>query len=139
MDYPKGKVSVSASIKWLRATADQSSPALSARIREGEKLFRMGSYDAAVAMLAAGLEEYLQEYVPMQQSISTLGRLSRFLELGTLGPEFQTQLATVMDIRRRAVHGTDRESVDRAEAEKVRRAVRTILKKLPSKIDVIVS
>lgn len=132
-DYPRGKFSVSAPTRLLASAVKRTTREIPRRISEGEKLLRMGSYDAAVAMLAAGLEEYLQSYLPLRDPHPTLGQLSRFLEAGSPDPEVRGLLANVMDIRRKAVHGTDREMVQRDEANKVLRAVRTILKRLPDK------
>jgi hypothetical protein len=104
LDYPKGKLIVSAPRKLLASQTTVAHPHMPTRIREAEALARSGGFTSAVVLLAAGLEEVLEEFSGQ--------RLKKNFWLGDkrvaeqiLPKNLSARMSEIRELRNRAVHG----------------------------------
>lgn len=120
-----------ASRRLLASEAETIQSNIPSRIKEGEKLIELGSYNAAVAMIAAGLEEFLITYTgtPLE-SHGTWGQLRNFLAREEVSAELRNEVKELMSIRNLAVHGPLERSISEEDARKVLQMARAIIREL---------
>jgi hypothetical protein len=127
-DFPHRVVSISAPAKLDLKHRKESEPVQSSRLQEAEVLARIGSYDSAIVMAAAGIEEVVRTVWP---SGPTEIQRSPLLRLkARLPSDLQPSLASVMQFRNEAVHGVREKTFTKTEAERVIHAAWRIVRHL---------
>jgi hypothetical protein len=130
IDYPGNFLTVHAPVRaGRRGTTEALAVNYPSRIREGERLIAMGSYEAAVAVIAAAVEE------AVVSSAEWAGRPAKNWNLfvaepnQTLGfePGTKAQLRSLWDLRNKAVHGSSRSAISKSDAEVVLRVAKEII------------
>jgi len=98
---------------------------------EGEKLIKFGSHDAAVTMIAAGLEEAFSKHLRQQKKgRRTLGQLSRMVDDLSLHAGTRQVVTKIMQLRNVAVHGKSGERVTEKDARWVLRQAKTLIREM---------
>jgi hypothetical protein len=131
IDYPHQKIKVTASHRLLSSELETDEPELPTRIREGKRLIELGSYAAAVAMIAAGLEEAVISYLgsPVEHR-QTWGQLRELMTKEGLSRTSRQRVSEIIHIRNLAVHGAPGESISEVEAKNVLNNARAIILEL---------
>ena len=81
IDFSRGSLKVVAPSRFLTSEKARDLYHVPHRVVEGEKLIKFGSHDAAVTMIAAGLEEAFSKHLRQQKKgRRTLGQLSRMVD-----------------------------------------------------------
>ena len=126
IDYPRRQLRVSAPICMLVGQERQATSPLPSRMIEAERLLAVGSYEAAVALAMAGVEEIFTEFakdIPMGSN----WMLQLEHSTTTLLDEQRRQLFQQLSaIRNRAVHGPHTQPVSAAEARTAIRAAQEL-------------
>jgi hypothetical protein len=131
IDYPQRLLVVtSRSLQRIPGEIDLA-PAFPTRITEGETLIDMGSYAAAVAVIATAVEEALVPVVgrsaPYKGATSLLKQAARIPELDL---ELLSQLETITRWRNTAVHGSPISEISKEDAEWVLHAAKSVMLRL---------
>jgi hypothetical protein len=131
IDFPNRRIKVLASSRFLASENETIQPNIPSRIKEGEKLIEFGSYNAAVAMIAAGLEESLINFTgtPLEDR-GRFGEWHNFLARGEMGADLRKEIIELMNIRNRAVHGPLAGSISEEDARKVLQKAKAIIRQL---------
>ncbi len=117
IDFIRKSLRVLASDSLLVSKDFKKGAELPSRIVEGENLIKLGIYNAALTLIAAGLEEMTYELPRSSSRYSPLGRLNRLLVKKSLPPKLQSRLQYITELRNQAVHGPVGRSITREEAE----------------------
>ncbi|MFQ5847142.1 MAG: hypothetical protein ACE5IQ_05630 [Candidatus Methylomirabilales bacterium] len=117
IDYPRKKLRVSAPSKFLISAISKKHEYVPSRIKEGDKLIKLGSYNAALAVIAAGIEEAVLSNLGTRPESATLGQLRSQLAEEDLPERFRIYLDSIARLRNRAVHGEKGESITMREAK----------------------
>jgi hypothetical protein len=130
IDYPRNLLTVYAPVRIDRRTGRPDAVTLPTAISEGERLIAMGSFRAAVTIVAAAVEEVLRS------SHAWLGSIKNWSALladpdRTFGLEADSkaQLQTIWHLRNIAVHGPSTAEISKRDAEAVLRAAKDIIVK----------
>jgi hypothetical protein len=130
IDYPRNVLTVHAPPRIGRRTGRQDAVTFPTAIKEGERLIAMGSFRAAVAIVAAAVEEALRSSHAWPGSIrnwsALLADADRTFELEA---DSKAQLLTIWHLRNIAVHGPSTTEISKRDAEAVLRAAKDILAK----------
>jgi hypothetical protein len=126
IDYPRRQLRVSAPACMLVTQERKAASPLPSRIIEAERLLALGSYEAAVALAMAGVEEIVAQSardIPMGSNwVRQLERSTT-----TILDEQRRQLFRQLSaIRNRAVHGPHTPQVSAAEARTAIRAAQEL-------------
>jgi hypothetical protein len=116
IDYRRRQLRVSAPVCMLVGQERKASSPLPSRIIEAERLLALGSYEAAVALAMAGVEEIVAEFI---RDIPTGSNRVHQLEHSTttiLDAQRRQLFRQLSAIRNRAVHGPHTPQVSAAEA-----------------------
>lgn len=128
INYPRKTLKVSASAHLLASESEATRPKMPSRIIEGENLINLGSYNAAITMIAAGIEEVVTSYLEIpSEGRRTLGELQSILAKEALSPRFKRDLEEIVNFRNMAVHGTVSESISRDDARKILKKAKSII------------
>jgi hypothetical protein len=122
IDYPRRQLRVSAPVCMLAVQERKAAPPLPSRIIEAERLLALGSYEAAVALAMAGVEEIVAQSA---RDIPLGSNWVRQLERSTttiLDEQRRQLFLQLSAIRHRAVHGPHTPRVSAAEARTAIRA-----------------
>jgi hypothetical protein len=117
VDYPRRQFRVSAPVCLLVVQEKKATSPLPSRMIEAERLLAHGSYEAAVALAMAGVEEVFAEFVrDIPMSSNWLLQLEH--STTALLDEPRRQLFRQLNaIRNRAVHGPQTQQVSASEAK----------------------
>jgi hypothetical protein len=132
IDYPRRQLRVSAPVCMLVVQERKASSPLPSRIIEAERLLALGSYEAAVALAMAGVEEIVAEFT---RDIPVGSNWVRQLEHSTttiLDEQRRQLFRQLYAIRSRAVHGPHIPQVSAAEARTAIRAAQELANWLQS-------
>jgi hypothetical protein len=132
IDYPRRQLRVSAPVSMLVVQERKASSPLPSRIIEAERLLALGSYEAAVALAMAGVEEIVAESA---RNIPMGSNWVRQLERSTttiLDEQRRQLFQQLSAIRNRAVHGPHTPQVSAAEARTAIRAAQELANWLQS-------
>jgi len=116
-DFPHRVVSISAPEKFDARHSKELETIEPSRLREAEVLLRLGSYDSAIVMAAAAIEEIVRTtstVTSQEMRHSLLLQLRRHLP-----SELQPSLNSLMKLRNEAVHGVTSRAFTKADAEQV--------------------
>lgn len=127
-DFPHRVVSISAPAKFDLKQRKETQPVQSSRLQEAEVLARIGSFDSAIVMAAAGIEEVVRTVWPSEPKEIRRSPLLRLRE--RLPANLQPALASVMQFRNEAVHGVRDKTFTKAEADQVIHAAWRIVRHL---------
>jgi hypothetical protein len=126
IDYPRRQFRLSAPVCMLVVKKRVAIPPLPSRIIEAERLLASGSYEAAVALAMAGVEEIFAEFskdIPI--GLNWMRKLEH--SITTLLDEQRRQLFQQLSaIRNRAVHGPHTQQVSPEEARAAIRAAQEL-------------
>jgi hypothetical protein len=136
LDYPRRRLHISGSIKLLATRQEAQTLPVPSRIIEAERLFAMGSYEAAVALAFAGIEEV---FVELTRDIPVGANWSDHLRNWSkkhLDKRRQRLLQELTATRNRAVHPTARERVSATEARAALKSAHDLVSWLHSEFSV---
>jgi hypothetical protein len=132
IDYPRNVLTVHAPARIDRRTGWSDAVTFPTAIREGESLIAMGSYRAAVTIVAAAVEEVLRSSHawtrPIKHWTAFLAEADRTFGLEA---DSKAQLETIWRLRNVAVHGPSTTEISKRQAEAVLRAAKDIIAKTP--------
>jgi argininosuccinate synthase len=114
----------------LYSNFKSSQSTLPSRVIEGEKLIELGSYNAAIAMVVAGLEEILITKLGEHKERYSLSQLVKKIDADWLTEPLKNELKEIMTIRNQAVHGHLSVSLTKSDAQKTLKKVKYIIYKL---------
>ncbi|HJX82795.1 MAG TPA: hypothetical protein VJ723_00470 [Candidatus Angelobacter sp.] len=127
IDYPRSLLTVHAPTR-SRRTDISVSTKFPRAIAEGETLIAMGSYRAAAATIAAGVEEAVTSYLghdrPTKDWRVFIDDADRAL---AFGPEMRAQLDAIWRLRNLAVHGPSKIDITKQDAEIALHAAKKII------------
>jgi hypothetical protein len=126
IDYPRRQLRVSAPVCMLVVQERKAASPLPSRIIEAERLLALGSYETAVALAMAGVEEIFAEFA---RDIPMGSNWVRQLEHSTttiLDEQRRQLFRQLYAIRNRAVHGPHTPQVSAAEARTAIRAAQEL-------------
>ena len=126
IDYPRRQLRVSAPACMLVVQERKTASPMPSRIIEAERLLALGSYEAAVALAMAGVEEIVAESArDIPKGSNWVRQLER--STTTILDEQRRQLFRQLSaIRNRAVHGPHTPPVSAAEARTAIRAAQEL-------------
>jgi len=131
IDYPKKTLRVTAPMR-LSILDESVDYVLPSRVQEGERLIKLGSYDAAIALIYAGLEEVLGAVVGVEH-FAPSSRISDMLLQKGVSDNILVNFDFLRKLRNKAVHGSTEGRVTAKEAKqflhKSKAIIRTLLKK----------
>ncbi len=131
IDYPKKTLRVTAPMR-LSILDESVDYVLPSRVQEGERLIKLGSYDAAIALIYAGLEEVLGTVVGVEH-FAPSSRISNMLLQKGVSDNILVNFDFLRKLRNEAVHGSTEGRVTAKEAKqflhKSKAIIRTLLKK----------
>lgn len=105
IDFEKEAFRLSAPSRFLIQPTDKVRYEMPLRILEGKNLIKSGNYNAAVVVIAAGLEEAILKYLDVRPKYPTLGKLTQLLSEQDFPPQVQQLLNKLIPLRNNAVHG----------------------------------
>lgn len=114
IDYSRKQLSVSAPPRFVIGGVIRSPTSLPSRIAEAERLLELGSYHAAVALAAAGLEELLIQSQGANAVWET--RLARSWAAEAFDDVQLKEFTSLWALRNTAVHGGPGKTISRREA-----------------------
>jgi len=128
IDFPERKLKVSVPASLLVSTKRPSGPEIPTRIKQGENLIKAGSYNAAVAMIAAGLEEALSSSSGPQQELSLTWKdtFERSYIDHSLDDSLRQQFHEMWNLRNMAVHGPKEREISENEALRFLKLAKTV-------------
>jgi hypothetical protein len=130
IDYPRNVLTVHAPVRIDRRSGSPDAVTLPTAISEGERLIAMGSFRAAVAIVAAAVEEVLRSSQAWPGPIKNWSALLADPdETFGLESDSRAQLKTMWNLRNIAVHGRSTAEISKREAEAVLRAAKDIIAK----------
>lgn len=106
IDFEKESLRLSAPSRFLIQPTDKVRYEMPLRILEGKNLIKSGNYNAAVVVIAAGLEEAILKYLDVRPKYPTLGKLTQLLSEQGFPPQVQQLLNKLIPLRNNAVHGS---------------------------------
>lgn len=129
IDYPKKTLRVTAPMR-LSILDESVDYVLPSRIQEGERLIKLGSYDAAIALIYAGLEEVLGAVVGVKHFAQSSHISDMLLQKGVPN-NILANFDFLRKLRNKAVHGPADGRVTAKEAKqflhKSKELIRTLL------------
>ena len=130
IDYPRNVLTVHAPVRTDRRTGRSDAITFPTAIREGESLIAMGSFRAAVTIVAAAVEEVLRSSHALPSSIKNWSALIADADQ-TFGLEADSkaELQTIWRLRNIAVHGPSTAEISKRDAEAALRAAKDIIAK----------
>jgi hypothetical protein len=126
IDYPRQQFQVSAPVCMLVIQEGKATAPLPSRIIEAERLLTSGSYEAAVALAMAGVEEVFAEFARDMSAGSNWGHELKHLTTTLLDEQRRQLFRQLSAIRSRAVHGPHTQHVSAAEASMAIRAAQEL-------------
>jgi hypothetical protein len=132
IDFPRKKLRVTAPSALIESLSKGSKAEIPSRIKQGEELIKLGSYDSAIALIVAGLEEAI---VPMgergQGSHGTWTyHYEHILPIQLLDQSMRKALNELSTIRNQAVHGSRGDRISEEQARHVLEIAKGVLKRL---------
>jgi hypothetical protein len=127
IDYPRRQLRVSAPVCLLITQENIATPPLPSRIIEAERLLALGSYEAAVALAMAGVEEIFTEFAREVPVGSNWGYELKHLTTTLLDEQRRQLFRQLSEIRNRAVHGPHTQQVSAADARMAIRAAQEVV------------
>jgi hypothetical protein len=128
IDYPGNQLTLYGPASIQRRPGTSERVLFPTAIAEGETLFAMGSYRAAVMIVAAAVEEAIRAAVPQSGLVNNwtalVAEADRTFGLET---DIKDQLEMMRRLRNVAVHGPSTTLVSRKEAEAVLSAAKSII------------
>ena len=128
IDFPQRKLKVSVPTSLIVSAKRRSGPEIPTRIKQGENLIKAGSYNAAVAMIAAGLEEALSLSSGPEQKLSLTWKDT--FERSHIDHRFddslRQQFHEMWNLRNRAVHGPKEREISEDEALRFLKIAKTM-------------
>lgn len=129
-DMARGRIRVSAPAALLASAGPKTRAPMPSRIIEASRLIKLGSHGAAVALIAAGLEEAILEHLGMAPEPATLGQLRGVLAERRVPARYEQRLGNIARLRNKAVHGRPNEFVTQEEAMTALRDARALIRHL---------
>ena len=133
VDYPAKLMTLSSRSEFLISDTPPGITTSSSRITEANNLLKAGSFDAAVIMFSAALEETIAQFLETQKDVQSIdlaskpGLLRKFSMSIDLSPKLRGDLEARVAVRNKVVHGSNRERVTRRDAEEVQRVVAELI------------
>jgi hypothetical protein len=130
IDYPHNVLTIHTRARVAGKTAASDKLTYPTGIAEAERLISMGSYRAAVAIIAASVEEALLSLPSSQESLRTGKKwnvVADAIRASWLGSEPKAQLQTLWQLRNTAVHGPSTTEISKRDAEASLRTAKAII------------
>jgi hypothetical protein len=132
IDFPRKKLTVTAPSSLREQLAEKLTAEIPSRITQGEQLIKLGSYDSAIALIVAGLEEALVpggERLPSPRDSWTY-HYEHILPIQLLDQSTRKALNDLSTIRNQAVHGSREDRISEEQARLVLEIAKDILNRL---------